>query len=143
MERIAPSARLEAQIAELLTQGLVDDGERLAEVGWLGARLVLQRAVEDEVTAFLASSLSTYIRSSRLAQWHTAQARSDRRGRARRGRAPGRSGECTRGRRWGWRSYRTGRLWKSRQKSRSWKGRAIAAERATQALGLAKDWRTH
>ena len=83
MERIAPSARREAQIAELLTEGLVDDGERLAEVGWLGARLVLQRAVEDEVTAFLASSLSTYIRSSRLAQWHTAQARSDRRGRAR------------------------------------------------------------
>src|SRR6185503_15727852 len=53
MQRIAPSARLEAQIAELLTQGLVDDGERLAEVGRLGARLVLQRAVEDEVTAFL------------------------------------------------------------------------------------------
>jgi transposase-like protein len=44
---------LEAQIAELLTQGLADDGERLAEVGRLGARLVLQRAVEDEVTAFL------------------------------------------------------------------------------------------
>jgi putative transposase len=53
MQRIAPSARLEAQIAELLTQGLADDGERLAEVGRLGARLVLQRAVEDEVTAFL------------------------------------------------------------------------------------------
>ena len=40
-------------MAELLTQGLADDGERLAEVGRLGARLVLQRAVEDEVTAFL------------------------------------------------------------------------------------------
>lgn len=53
MDRIAPSARLEAQIAELLTQGLADDNQRLAEVGRLGARLVLQRAVEDEVTAFL------------------------------------------------------------------------------------------
>jgi len=53
MQRIAPSARLEAQIAELLTQGLADDGERLAEVGRLGVRLVLQRAVEDEVAAFL------------------------------------------------------------------------------------------
>jgi len=53
MDRIAPSARLEAQIAELLMQGLADDSERLAEVGRLGARLVLQRAVEDEVTAFL------------------------------------------------------------------------------------------
>src|SRR5215510_16406852 len=53
MQRIAPSARLEAQIAELLTQGLADDGERLAELGRLGTRLVLQRALEDEVTAFL------------------------------------------------------------------------------------------
>ena len=52
--RIAPSARVEQQIAELLTQGLADDHERLAEVGRLGARLVLQRAMEDEVTAFLA-----------------------------------------------------------------------------------------
>lgn len=53
MDRVAPSARLEEQIAELLTQGLAEDGERLAEAGRLGARLVLQRAVEDEVTAFL------------------------------------------------------------------------------------------
>src|ERR687884_1659031 len=53
MERIAPSARLEAQIAELLSSGLSEDGEHLAELGRLGARLVLQRAVEEEVTAFL------------------------------------------------------------------------------------------
>jgi hypothetical protein len=43
MDRIAPSARLEAKIAELLMLGQVDDPERLAEVGRLGARLVLQR----------------------------------------------------------------------------------------------------
>jgi transposase-like protein len=53
MERIAPSATLEAQIADLLSQG-VDDNEQLAELGRLGTRLVLQRAVEDEVTAFLS-----------------------------------------------------------------------------------------
>jgi transposase-like protein len=53
MDRIAPSARLEAQIAELLTSGLSDDGEHLAELGRLGARLILQRAVEEEVAAFL------------------------------------------------------------------------------------------
>ena len=52
-EGIAPSARLEAQIAELLSSGLDEDGEHLAELGRLGARLVLQRAVEEEVTAFL------------------------------------------------------------------------------------------
>ena len=53
MDRIAPSARLEAQIAELLTQGVADDRERLAELGRLGARLVLQRAVDEEVASFL------------------------------------------------------------------------------------------
>jgi transposase-like protein len=52
MERIAPSAVLEAQIAELLSRG-VDDNEQLAELGRLGPRLVLQRVVEDEVTAFV------------------------------------------------------------------------------------------
>src|SRR6266540_1828671 len=52
MERIAPSAVLEAQIADLLSRG-IDDNEQLAELGRLGTRLVLQRAVEDEVTAFL------------------------------------------------------------------------------------------
>src|SRR5881227_408333 len=53
MERIPPSARVEAQIDELLSGGLSEDGEHLAELGRLGARLVLQRAVEEEVTAFL------------------------------------------------------------------------------------------
>jgi transposase-like protein len=52
MERRAPSARLEAQLAELVGAGITDQA-RLAEVGRLGARLVLQRALEDEVTAFL------------------------------------------------------------------------------------------
>ena len=51
--RIAPSARLEQQIEELLTNGLGKDGEHLTELGRLGARLVLQRAVDEEVAAFL------------------------------------------------------------------------------------------
>src|SRR5437763_3875242 len=53
MERIPPSARLEAQIDELLSSGLSENGEHLAELGRLGARLVLQRAVDEEVAAFL------------------------------------------------------------------------------------------
>src|SRR5712692_9590190 len=53
MERIAPSVRLQAQIEELLGDELGANAEKLAELGRLGARLVLQRAVEDEVTAFL------------------------------------------------------------------------------------------
>jgi transposase-like protein len=53
VDRIAPSARLEAQIAEVLNDEVAGAAERLAELGRPGARLVLQRAVEDEVTAFL------------------------------------------------------------------------------------------
>jgi len=51
-KRVAPSAALEAAIDELLSEGL-GDAERLAEVGRLGARLVLQRALEEEVAEFL------------------------------------------------------------------------------------------
>lgn len=51
--RIAPSARVEQQIEELLTKGLGEDGAQLSELGRLGARLVLQRAVDEEVAAFL------------------------------------------------------------------------------------------
>jgi transposase-like protein len=50
-DRVAPSAWLEAEIAELLLD--VDNPERLGEIGRLGARLVLQRAIEEEVTEFL------------------------------------------------------------------------------------------
>src|SRR5436853_7457990 len=51
--RIEPSARVEQQIEELLTKGLGEAGEHLAELGRLGARLVWQRAVDEEVAAFL------------------------------------------------------------------------------------------
>src|SRR5438552_10141406 len=44
---------LEQQIQELLTKGLSDGSEHLTQLGRLGARLVLQRAVDDEVAAFL------------------------------------------------------------------------------------------
>jgi putative transposase len=52
VNRIAPSARIEEQIEDLLVEG-VSDPDRLAEVGRLGAQLILQRALEDEVAAFL------------------------------------------------------------------------------------------
>jgi transposase-like protein len=53
MDRIASSVRLEAQIAKLLGDELAANAEKLAELGRLAARLVLQRAVKDEITAFL------------------------------------------------------------------------------------------
>jgi putative transposase len=51
-KRVAPSAALEAAIDELLSEGL-GDAEQLAVVGRLGARLVIQRALEEEVANFL------------------------------------------------------------------------------------------
>lgn len=60
-ERVAPSARIEAEIEHLLAN--MDDPEGLAELGRLGARLVLQRALEDEVTAFLGRA--RYVRDGR------------------------------------------------------------------------------
>ena len=50
--RIAPSLEIEAAI-ELALLGGLDDVDRLSELGRLGAQLVLQRAVEEEVAVFL------------------------------------------------------------------------------------------
>ena len=50
--RIAPSAKIEEAIEEVLLGGF-DHADRLTELGRLGAQLVLQRAVEEEVAAFL------------------------------------------------------------------------------------------
>ncbi len=53
-ERVAPSARIEAHIERLLRN--MDDREGLAERGRLGARLVLQRSLEEEVPVFLGGA---------------------------------------------------------------------------------------
>lgn len=52
MNRVAVSQRLVEQIDAILLEG-VTDPDRLAELGRLGAQLVIQRAVEDEIAAFL------------------------------------------------------------------------------------------
>jgi len=57
-KRVAPSAALEAAIDELLSEGL-GDAERLAAVGRLGARVVQQRALEEEVAEFPGPSPAT------------------------------------------------------------------------------------
>lgn len=53
--RIAASARLENAIDALLIDGLADP-DKLGELGRLGAQLVIQRAIEDEVAVFLGRS---------------------------------------------------------------------------------------
>ena len=50
--RIAPSVQIEAAIEAVLTGGLADP-DALSTLGRLGAQLILQRAVEDEVAVFL------------------------------------------------------------------------------------------
>ena len=46
---VQPSAEIQASIDELLSKGMVDDPQKmLSELAWLGARLIIQRAVEDE-----------------------------------------------------------------------------------------------
>jgi putative transposase len=67
--RVASSVAVEAAIEELLAEGLPDP-ERLAELGRLGARLVMQRAVEEEVEDFLG----------RARYQRTAEARGSRNG---------------------------------------------------------------
>src|ERR1700677_629574 len=51
---VPPSAEIEARIDQLLAVGVGDDPrETLAELAKLGARLIIQRAVEDEFDAWL------------------------------------------------------------------------------------------
>ena len=51
---VPPSAEIEEQIESLLAVGVSEDPrESLSELARLGARLIIQRAVEDEFDAWL------------------------------------------------------------------------------------------
>ena len=51
---VPPSAEIQAEIDKLLGRGLVDDPQKmLAELARLGARLIIQRAVEEEFDTWL------------------------------------------------------------------------------------------
>jgi putative transposase len=52
MEKVAPSERFRAELDEVLA-GVVGDQDPIETVGRLGARLILQQALEDEVSEFL------------------------------------------------------------------------------------------
>ncbi|MGZ6564857.1 MAG: hypothetical protein ACXVH3_34775 [Solirubrobacteraceae bacterium] len=50
---VPPSAEIRAEIDTLLGRGLVDDPQKmLGELGRLGARLIIQRSVEEEFDTF-------------------------------------------------------------------------------------------
>ena len=65
-QRLPASALLEQAIEELLETG-IDDGESLSRLGRLSAQFVLQRALEDEVAAFLARA--RYQRTDQARGW--------------------------------------------------------------------------
>src|SRR6516225_4998780 len=51
---VPPSAEIQAEIDKLLSKGMVDDPQKmLGELARLGARLIIQRAVEDEFDQWL------------------------------------------------------------------------------------------
>src|SRR5256885_8163193 len=51
---VQPSAEIQASIDKLLSKGMVDDPQKmLSELARLGARLIIQRAVEDEFDTWL------------------------------------------------------------------------------------------
>src|SRR5689334_13497620 len=51
---VPPSAEIQASIDKLLSKGMVDDPQKmLSELARLGARLIIQRAVEDEFDEWL------------------------------------------------------------------------------------------
>jgi transposase-like protein len=52
---VPPSAEIQTEIDKLLGRGMVDDPQKmLGELARLGARLIIQRAVEDEFDQWLA-----------------------------------------------------------------------------------------
>ena len=53
---VPPSAEIQAEIDKLLGSGLVDDPQKmLSELARLGARLIIQRAVEEEFDTLVGS----------------------------------------------------------------------------------------
>ena len=51
---VPPSAEIQAEIDKLLSRGMVDDPQKmLSELARLGARLIIQRAVEEEFDTWL------------------------------------------------------------------------------------------
>src|SRR5436305_11350832 len=81
---VPPSAEIQASIDKLMSEGMVDDPQKmLSELARLGARLIIQRAVEEEFDQWLGRALGA---AARAAVWPAqrvlAPACADGRGRA-------------------------------------------------------------
>ncbi len=58
MASIAPSERLRRELDEII-DGARDDADPIEAIGRLGARLILQQALEEEVSEFLAAGATS------------------------------------------------------------------------------------
>ena len=58
MARVAPSERFRMELDEALA-GVGAEQDPVETIGRLGARLILQQALEDEVTGFLGGSVTS------------------------------------------------------------------------------------
>ena len=80
---VPPSAEIQTSIDKLLGEGMVEDPQKmLSELARLGARLIIQRAVEEEFDSWLGRA--RYERRpgapARVAQRVSAATRADGRG---------------------------------------------------------------
>jgi len=78
---VPPSAEIQASIDKLLSRGSVDDPQKmLSELARLGARLIIQRAVEDEFDTGSCPLRASPGGAAREAQWVPSPALADGRG---------------------------------------------------------------
>ena len=74
---VPPSAEIQAEIDKLLARGMVDDPQKmLSELGRLGARLIIQRAIEDEFDTWLDRARYERRPSVSAASWPRISSRS-------------------------------------------------------------------
>ena len=66
--RVSPVERIRAEIDQLFADPSREVGDVLEAVARLGARLLLQSALEAEVTLFLVGSATSVIRTQRRAR---------------------------------------------------------------------------
>ncbi len=74
MEKVAPSERFRRELDEVL-DGVGGEEDPIETVGRLGARLILQQALEDEVTEFLGRSRYERARETVSTAMDTSQRR--------------------------------------------------------------------
>ena len=82
MARVAPRERFRVELDEALA-GVCQEQDPVETIGRLGARLILQQALEDEVSEFLSAAVATSARRRRSRTATATSPEQERRPRAR------------------------------------------------------------